>query len=54
MAERDTRILADLIAVKAEEQPDLDVVTFEGGGRFEDEIRTYADLWQNGNRVAAE
>ncbi|MDP6692172.1 MAG: AMP-binding protein, partial [Alphaproteobacteria bacterium] len=54
MAERDTRILADLIATKAEAQPDLDVVTFEGGDRFEDEIRTYAELWQNGNRFAAE
>ena len=54
MAERDQRILADLIATHAETQPDLDVVTFEGGGRFEDEIRTYGVLWENGNRVAAE
>ncbi len=52
--ERDLRILADMIAEKAEAQPDLDVVTFEGGGRFQDEIRTYGALWDNGNRVAAE
>ena len=54
MAERDAHILANFIADCAEKRPDLDIVTFEGGGRFEDEIRTYADLWQNGNRVAAE
>ncbi|MDP7549197.1 MAG: AMP-binding protein [Alphaproteobacteria bacterium] len=54
MAERDLRVLADLIAMQAEAQPDLDVVTFEGGGRFDDEIRSYGDLWDNGNRVAAE
>lgn len=52
MRERSPFILADHIAQKAEEQPDLDVVTFEGGGIRDDEIRTYKDLWENGNRIA--
>jgi crotonobetaine/carnitine-CoA ligase len=46
-------VLSDLIAIKAEQQPDLDVLTFEGGGVRPDEIRTYTDLWENGNRIAA-
>ncbi|MBT4162812.1 MAG: AMP-binding protein [Gammaproteobacteria bacterium] len=45
-------ILANLIASRAEQKPDLDVLTFEGAGVRSDEIRTYADLWQNGNRIA--
>ncbi len=52
MRERNPFILADIIAQKAEEQPDLDVLTFEGGGVRDDEIRTYKDLWENGNRIA--
>jgi crotonobetaine/carnitine-CoA ligase len=51
--ERNELILADLIAARAEKRPDLDVVTFEGGERGADEIRTYADLWANANRLAA-
>ena len=47
-------VLADLIAARAEAKPDLDVVTFEGGETGEDEIRTYAQLWANANRLAAE
>ena len=46
-------VLADLIAARAEAKPDLDVVTFEGGESGEDEIRTYAQLWANANRLAA-
>ena len=46
-------ILADLIAARAETRPDLDVVTFERGETGADEVRTYADLWRNGNRLAA-
>ena len=45
-------ILADLIASRAESRPDLDVVTFEGGAAGE-EVRTYAQLWANANRLAA-
>jgi crotonobetaine/carnitine-CoA ligase len=53
MRERNPLILADLIALRAEELPDFDVVTFDGGGVREHEVRTYADLWANGNRIAA-
>lgn len=30
--ERNDLILADVIATKADQYPDLDIVTFEGGG----------------------
>jgi crotonobetaine/carnitine-CoA ligase len=53
MRERNELILADLIAARAEQVPDFDVVTFDGGDSRPDEVRTYADLWMNGNRVAA-
>ncbi|HTP78705.1 MAG TPA: AMP-binding protein [Rhizomicrobium sp.] len=46
-------VLADLIAARAETRPDLDVVTFEGGDTGREEIRTYAQLWANANRLAA-
>src|SRR5208282_2584884 len=46
-------VLADLIAARAEKRPDLDVVTFEGGDSGREEIRTYAQLWTNANRLAA-
>jgi crotonobetaine/carnitine-CoA ligase len=55
--ERDPLILADLIQLRAEEQPDLDVLTFEhlslDGGATPDEVRSYADFATNGNRLAA-
>ena len=53
MRERNELILADLVAVRAQQMPDFDVVTFEGGGVRPHEVRTYADLWMNGNRIAA-
>ena len=46
-------VLADLIAARAEKRPDLDVLTFEGGESRVDEIRTYAALWTNANKLAA-
>jgi crotonobetaine/carnitine-CoA ligase len=56
--ERNEMILADLIEVRAEEQPDRDVLRFEhlslDGGATPDEVRTYADLRANGHRLAAE
>lgn len=53
MRERNELILADLIALRAEQVPDVDVVTFDVGGGRPHEVRTYADLWMNGNRIAA-
>ncbi|MGE0621260.1 MAG: AMP-binding protein [Pseudomonadales bacterium] len=53
MGERNSLILADYIAIKAEQKPDHPIVTFEGGGVREDEIRTYADLFENSHRLAA-
>src|SRR5512147_1765652 len=53
MRERNELVLADLIAARAEQVPDFDVVTFDGGGVRPHEVRTYADLWMNGNRIAA-
>jgi crotonobetaine/carnitine-CoA ligase len=53
MGARNELILADMIALRAESAPDFDVVTFDGGGVRAHEVRTYADLWRNGNRVAA-
>ena len=60
MRDPDTRnefILADLIEIRAEQQPDLDVLTFEhlslDGGKTPDEVRTYKQLDTNANRLAA-
>ncbi|MCZ7531112.1 MAG: AMP-binding protein [Acidimicrobiia bacterium] len=55
--ERHEMILADLIALRAEEQPELDVLTFEhlslDGGATPDAVRTYADLAEHAQRIAA-
>ena len=57
MRERNEFILADLIALRAEQKPDLDVLTFEhhslDGGATPDEVRTYAQLAIHANRIAA-
>ncbi len=45
-------VLADMIAARAQARPDHDVVTFESETGA-DEIRTYADLWTNANKLAA-
>src|SRR5262245_5061702 len=55
MRERDETLLVDLIASRADRQPDLDALTFEhpsDDGR-PDEIRTYCDLHRNSQRIAA-
>ncbi len=58
MRERNEFILADLISLRAEQKPDLDVLTFEhlslDDGATPDEVRTYADLHANSNRIAAQ
>lgn len=43
---------AGLVAQRAAEQPDLDVLTIEGGGKRPDEVRTYNQLWTHGRAVA--
>ena len=57
MRERSEMILADLLAIRAEQRPDLDVLTFErwslSDGTLPDEVRTYAELHENANRIAA-
>lgn len=52
----DTLILANLIAARRASQPTLDVLTFVdigSQGEYLEEVRTYDDLWLNGQRVAA-
>jgi crotonobetaine/carnitine-CoA ligase len=55
--ERNEMILADLITIRAEQRPDFDVLTFDrsgvGDGTLPDEVRTYAALAENANRIAA-
>lgn len=49
-------ILPYIIQQHAEQQPELEVLTFvrvEADGSFADETRTYAELWQNGQALAA-
>jgi crotonobetaine/carnitine-CoA ligase len=57
MRERSEMILADLAQIRAEQTPDFDVLTFEhlslDGGATPDEVRTFADLHTNANRLAA-
>lgn len=56
MSNRDELILANLIANKAETQPDLDVLTFiyvDSDGKIQEQVRSYQQLWENGLRIAA-
>lgn len=48
----DELVLAEMVAARAEEAPDLDVLTFENGTKA-DEVRTYADLVRHGSSIAA-
>lgn len=53
---RNELLLADLIAQRAEDCPDLDVLTFVSvrpDKSLQGKPRTYADLWRNGNSIAA-
>jgi crotonobetaine/carnitine-CoA ligase len=43
--------IAHLILDRATTRPDLDVLTFEHEGQVE--VRTYAQLWESGQRIAA-
>ena len=50
--ERTDQILADQISLRAERNPDFPVLTFECAGK-PDEARTFAQLHQRANRLAA-
>jgi crotonobetaine/carnitine-CoA ligase len=52
MSTRPDTILAALIANRVETMPDRDVLTVEGAGVRPDEVRTYRQLWENGQRLA--
>lgn len=52
----DLTILANRVADWVEKKPDLDVLTFvsiDADGNFVEEIRSYQQLWDNGQRLAA-
>ncbi len=51
--ERTDAFLTDVIATRAERNPDFRVLTFECAGK-EDETRTYAELRERANSLAAE
>ncbi|MFQ5478945.1 MAG: AMP-binding protein [Candidatus Binatia bacterium] len=57
MRELNELLLCDLVQARADRDPDLDVLCFEhfslDGGATDDEVRTYADLQVNANRVAS-
>jgi crotonobetaine/carnitine-CoA ligase len=50
--ERSESILADIVAIRAERNPDFEVLTFECIEKV-DESRTYAQLFERGNALAA-
>ena len=52
MFSRPDNVLANVIANRAEALPDFRVLTVEGGGVRADEVRTYRELWDNGQRLA--
>lgn len=57
MWEPNEAVIADLVRGNAQRRGDLDVLTFEhlsvDGGATADEVRTYADLAERGNRLAS-
>ena len=56
MSQRNPLILANLIRNWCEQQPDLNILTFvtiDADGALQDETRSYQQLWDNGQRLAA-
>jgi crotonobetaine/carnitine-CoA ligase len=49
---RSEQTLCGIVATRAESQPDFPVLSIEGAGVRADEVRTYRQLWDNGQRVA--
>ncbi len=52
MTTRPENILPQLIANRADQYPDFEVLTVEGGGVRPDEVRSYRALWDNARRMA--
>lgn len=52
MTNRAETNLAGIIASRAATHPQFEVLTFEGGGVRPDQTRNYAQLWDNGQRLA--
>lgn len=52
MAERNDMILADFFLGRSESLSDYEILTFEGAGVREDEIRTYGEIWINAQKIA--
>ena len=56
MSQRNPLIMANLIRNWCDQQPDLNILTFveiDANGEFHDETRSYQQLWDNGQRLAA-
>jgi carnitine-CoA ligase len=56
MSDRNPVILANLVRNWCDQAPDLKILTFvdiDTSGGFQDETRTYQQLWDNGQRLAA-
>ncbi len=56
MVERSPLILANLVRNWCDREPDLKILTFvaiDDAGNFQEETRTYQQLWDNGQRLAA-
>lgn len=56
MADRNPLILANLIRNWCDKEPDTQILTFVvvgADGRFHDQVRSFQQLWDNGQRLAA-
>lgn len=53
MSTYDPLTLAGIVGQYAVEKPDFSVVTIEGAGVRDDEVRSYAQLWKKGHALAA-
>ncbi|MBD3649549.1 MAG: AMP-binding protein, partial [Pseudomonadales bacterium] len=52
MAELNNLLLADFFLGRAESKPDFRILTFEGAGVRDDEVRTYGEIWTNAQKIA--
>lgn len=52
MTTRKEDTLVNLMANRADQWPDFDVLTIEGAGTRPDEVRSYRELWDRGRRMA--